>query len=140
MMIEIYFDGGCEPNPGRKYGSYEVLFDGVQAAKWSRFDLGKGTNNEAEFESLEAALLEVGARLAESRVDKSTCVLKISTDSVIVRNRLVFKNAVHKRAKYREPSERMFKLADRCLRLMRDYRSFSVEWEKRDANVARFGH
>ena len=26
--VEIFFDGGCLGNPGQKYGSFQVLFDG----------------------------------------------------------------------------------------------------------------
>src|ERR1035437_8663856 len=30
--VEIFFDGGCLGNPGQKYGSFQVLFDGNQIA------------------------------------------------------------------------------------------------------------
>ena len=50
--VEIYFDGGCLGNPGQKYGSFQVLFDGKQIASRSRAEFGHGTNNEAEFNAL----------------------------------------------------------------------------------------
>ncbi len=55
--VTVRFDGGCLGNPGRKYGSYRIEDDWVVIAQESRFELGFGTNNEAEFESLIRALL-----------------------------------------------------------------------------------
>jgi hypothetical protein len=55
-MVEIFFDGGCLGNPGQKYGSFQVLFDGKQVVGRNRVEFGHGTNNEAEFNSLKLAL------------------------------------------------------------------------------------
>ena len=50
--VTVRFDGGCQGNPGRKYGSYRIEDEVVVIAQESRFELGRGTNNEAEFEAL----------------------------------------------------------------------------------------
>jgi hypothetical protein len=86
--VEIFFDGGCLGNPGQKYGSFQVLFDGKQIAGRNRVEFGHGTNNEAEFNSLKLALDEAVAWLETKGIDLNTLSLAIETDSMIVRNRL----------------------------------------------------
>ena len=135
--VEIFFDGGCLGNPGQKYGSFEVLFDGKQVAARSRVDFGHGTNNEAEFNSLKLALDEAVAWLGTNAVDLKMLSLAIETDSMIVRNRLVVKNVILK--KY-PSSQRMFALASACLEVMNRFGKFNVVWKGRANNVERFGH
>ena len=55
-QVEIYFDGGCLGNPGKKYGSFQVKLDGKEILKRTRVQFGHGTNNEAEFNALKLAL------------------------------------------------------------------------------------
>ena len=135
--VEIFFDGGCLGNPGQKYGSFQVLFDGKQIAGRSRVDFGHGTNNEAEFNSLKLALDEAVGWLQSKAVDLKTLTLAVETDSTIVRNRLVAKNVVFK--KY-PSSQRMFALANECLGIMNQFGKFDVVWKGRENNVERFGH
>jgi len=59
--LELRFDGGCKGNPGDRYGSYVIFKDGVQIAVDRRFELGHGTNNEAEWLALIAGLAKVVA-------------------------------------------------------------------------------
>jgi hypothetical protein len=75
----------------------------------------------------------IGVNIATTRV-------LVLTDSMIVRNRLVGTNKIHKKAEYRERSEAMFNLANRCLELLRGFHSFNVEWQGRARNVEAFGH
>jgi ribonuclease HI len=135
--VEIFFDGGCLGNPGQKYGSFQVLFDGKQVASRDRVQFGHGTNNEAEFNSLKLALDEVVAWLEAKDIDPKTLSLAIETDSMIVRNRLVVKNVILK--KY-PSSQRMFALATECLGIMNRFGRFDVVWKGRAYNVERFGH
>jgi ribonuclease HI len=135
--VEIFFDGGCLGNPGQKYGSFQVLFDGNQIAVRNRVEFGHGTNNEAEFNSLKLALDEAVAWLAANGIDLKTLSLVVETDSMIVRNRLVVKNVIVK--KY-PSSQRMFALATECLEAMNRFGKFDVVWKGRENNVERFGH
>jgi ribonuclease HI len=135
--VEIFFDGGCLGNPGQKYGSFQVLFDGKQVASRDRAQFGHGTNNEAEFNSLKLALDEAVAWLEAKGIDLKTLLLAIETDSMIVRNRLVVKNVIFK--KY-PSSQRMFALATECLEVMTRFGKFDVVWKGRINNVQRFGH
>ena len=139
-LIQVFFDGGCFPNPGRKYGSFEVLAGDRTLVRRIRFDLGLGTNNEAEFEALEAALAATIIFLRGTPVNVWDYWLVIFTDSMIVKNRMMGKNVIHKKKSWAGSSERMFNLAKRCLDLADQFGSFRVEWRSREMNVARFGH
>ena len=133
----IYFDGGCLGNPGRKYGSFQVLLDGKQVVGRKRVEFGHGTNNEAEFNSLKLALDEAAGWFRSQGMDLKSLSLLIETDSTIVRNRLVVKNVIFK--KY-PSSIRMFALANECLKVMKQFAKFEVIWKGRASNVNRFGH
>jgi ribonuclease HI len=135
--VEIFFDGGCLGNPGKKYGSFQVKLDGKEILKRSRVNFGFGTNNEAEFNALKLGLDEAVAWLQSKDIALKPLALAIETDSTIVRNRLVVKNVIFK--KY-PSSERMFALASECLAVMRQFGSFQVTWKGRAKNVERFGH
>jgi hypothetical protein len=41
--VTVRFDGGCQGNSGRKYGSYRIEDEVVVMAQESRFELGHGT-------------------------------------------------------------------------------------------------
>ena len=135
--IEVYFDGGCHGNPGYKYGSYETYLDGKKVGEKNRVDFGLGTSNEAEWDSLLLALGRLKSELETTQVTPSQCELLIFTDSTMVKNRLLGKNKISK--KYPR-SAVMFELANKCLEVMRQFGRFNVVWERRDSNVARFGH
>ena len=135
--VEIYFDGGCLGNPGKKYGSFQVKLDGKEILKRSRVNFGFGTNNEAEFNALILALDEAVGWFQSKSTDLKTLSLTVETDSTIVRNRLVVKNVVFK--KY-PSSQRMFALANECLAVMNQFGNFQVNWKGRANNVERFGH
>jgi len=138
--IRIWFDGGCSPNPGNKYGSYEVeAYEELVLSK-VRFGLGHGTNNEAEFEALEAALMATIAYLSVIHTPTPENRVVIFTDSMILRNRLMGKNRIFKKAKHAESSGRMYRKAARILELLAVFHSFEVIWRNRETNVARFGH
>lgn len=134
----IKFDGGCRPtNPGNKYGSYQVeLPSGEIVHAESRFELGWGTNNEAEFEALRQALNWTLTNLKLEGFEPITYALEIHTDSTILKNRIDGKYALCKT----EPQQRMAKLSASCNEYLKHFGAFRVVWEKRDSNVATFGH
>src|ERR1022692_2932055 len=92
MKIELFFDGGCSPNPGEKYGSYEVIIDGKRKHLEPRLSLGYGTNNEAEFEILIIALKRIANYLERKGVAKNLVEIVMVTDSTIVANRISGRN------------------------------------------------
>jgi ribonuclease HI len=50
--MEIYFDGGCSPNPGRMSNCIVICEPGKQAVAHTMKNLGHGTNNVAEWSGL----------------------------------------------------------------------------------------
>ena len=141
------FDGGCRPtNPGNKYGSWEVTLDDFigpsnptgSVFKANQMEFGQGTNNEAEFNALYAALSWTCKELQVGGFDPSIYTLSVFTDSTVVRNRIQkrhisdnAKNDVHKR---------MGALTRECLSWMDWFKSWNISWRPRDYNVNQFGH
>lgn len=140
MKIEIRFDGGCKPNPGMKYGSFNVLIDHTEVLRQSRVELGPGTNNEAEFNTLEMALYRTLKLLADGQRDPGDYRVRILTDSTIVRNRLVGKNRLKVFPKSKESSLRMISEASKILKALCIFSSWSICWVPRQQNVLNFGH
>ena len=140
MKARIQFDGGCSPNPGNKYGSFNITLDDAFQLQRHRFTLGFGTNNEAEFESLIAGIEELRKATTRAQTDPSQIQVHIVTDSTIVRNWLQrfekFKPEKCKEARRLA----MAALAGKCVALLKDFQSFTVEWNGRENNVAAFGH
>ena len=141
-LIEIHFDGGCKPtNPGNKYGSFEVLFKLPKKSlqtlfKASRIELGYGTSNEAEFDSLIEALKWTTSNLAIAGLNPNIFTLKIYTDSQILQRRLNLNITTSKS----EAQKRMSALSATCHVYLSVFRSWNVNWRQREANLKRFGH
>lgn len=139
MKAVIHFDGGCSPNPGAKYGSYSIQLGEFNIER-VRFDLGHGTNNEAEFESLLMALKELSKASFKASVPHDTICVSIFTDSTIVRNWL--QKFERFNPKKRKDARRlaMSKLAGQCVEMLKYFQSFTIEWNSRTVNVELFGH
>ncbi len=123
----IYFDGGCEPNPGHRYGSYEVWIDGERVRRNIRTDLGFGTNNEAEYMALELCLSELLAEIA----GVPACV-RIFSDSMLV--------VCQVSGKWRCKNPRMRAIRDSIVQKLDGFVAWKIEWRGRESNVRRFGH
>ena len=137
QKIVIRFDGGCRPtNPGNKYGSFEVSLNGRQIALMSRFELGHGTNNEAEFEAFEAALKWTRKNLVEACLNPIMFDLEAFSDSMVVVNRI----SGSVRSGKSPVQKRMNLYCSKCLNYTKLFNSFSIRWNGRAANVKTFGH
>lgn len=132
-------DGGCSPNPGPMYGSYEFDIDGFTGRE-SRFKLGEGTNNVAEWQSLLRGLTAMEKAYALAGVNQKTVAITVKTDSMIVRNRLMGQNKVSRKQEWRDRSQVMHALACQCLEKLFRFGAYEVLWEGRATNVAVFGH
>lgn len=138
-IVQIQFDGGCSPNPGQKYGSYSISMNGAEAYAVQRLPFGYGTNNEAEFEALLESLHKSLELLSLAGWTPAIFSVYIVTDSTIVRNRIngSRKNKLNAGS---DPERRMSALALKCLALLNQFKSFTIEWQPRESNVALFGH
>jgi ribonuclease HI len=80
----IVFDGGSEGNPGFGYGSYAVIArDGRQRVRRLDFE-DDMTNNEAEYDTLIAALGDVSKRVESAGKRPADFTLELRGDSRLV--------------------------------------------------------
>lgn len=77
--VEIYTDGGCEPNPGKAGSGIAVYRDGELSELWYGLYNAFGTNNTAELNALHQALLIAQDNLVKG---KSVHILSDSQYSI----------------------------------------------------------
>ena len=129
----LVFDGGSRGNPGWGYGSYAItrVQDGAQRV--SRLHLGNGyTNNEAEYDSLIAALEDLTERIEQAGRQPEEFTLEVRGDSALVINQL------NGRWKAQEP--RMRQRRDQCLELLRRFAATDLKTQPREESVRILGH
>jgi ribonuclease HI len=129
----LVFDGGSKGNPGWGYGSYAItrVQDGAQ--RLERLDFGDGyTNNEAEYDSLIAALQDLLGRIEEAGRQPQEFALEVRGDSALVINQ------VQGRWKAKDP--RMKERRDRCIRLLRQFGAMVLKLQPREESVRVLGH
>ena len=130
--ISIIFDGGSKGNPGIGYGSYALHWPG-QPQQIVQLQFGDGvTNNEAEYDTLVAALESVVKRLAEQRADPATARVEIRGDSQLVINQVL--------GDWKCNDERMRRRRDRVRNLLREFGSWSLAYHPRANSVRVLGH
>jgi ribonuclease HI len=126
--VQIYFDGGAAPNPGKGYGSFEVFVDWVSQHKASRVQFGDGlTNNQAEYMALLAAL-----HWCVNGIPSDLVSVRMFTDSEMLQRQL---SAI---CKCRKPH--LMELLFETQTLLKRYSHWQIEWRPRACNVAHFGH
>lgn len=145
--IKIMFDGGCRPtNPGNKYGSWEVTLDDFirpanptgSVYKVSQVEFGWGTNNEAEFNALQAALAWTAKELQVGGFEPNIYTLSVFTDSLVVKSRIQKRRTNVKVGD--DVTARLGPLTRECLSWMDWFKSWEIFWRARDFNVNQFGH
>lgn len=86
--IVVIFDGGSKGNPGMGYGSYALRWPG-QTEQIVQLQFGdRVTNNEAEYDTLIAALEAVLGRLHDLGADAGSAQLTVFGDSLLVINQI----------------------------------------------------
>jgi ribonuclease HI len=129
----LIFDGGSKGNPGLGYGSYVITRVRDGAKRLERLTLGEDyTNNEAEYDTLIAALRDLIGRIENAGRRPEEFSLEIRGDSALVINQL------QRRWRAREP--RMAERRDRCLQLLQRFRSVELKAQPREQSVRVLGH
>ncbi|MDQ2783707.1 MAG: ribonuclease HI family protein [Chloroflexota bacterium] len=127
----IIFDGGSRGNPGEGYGSYELRSRAGRQIE--RLTFGNNvTNNEAEYQTLIAALYDVVNRLTTSQADPHSCTLAVRGDSQLV----IFQ--VTGKWKVRTPHIRP--LHAEATALLARFKHADVQWQPRAMSVRTLGH
>ena len=130
--ISIIFDGGSKGNPGIGYGSYALRWPG-QPQQIVQLQFGDGvTNNEAEYDTLVAALESIVKRLAENKADPATARVEIRGDSQLVVNQVL--------GEWKCSDERMRRRRDRVRTLLRMFGSWELTHHPRANSVRVLGH
>lgn len=125
----LYFDGGSHGNPGKGYGSYELV-NQEGDTRFGRDDYGDDmTNNQAEF----TALIH-GLRALLTLLDGFSRIAHVTAigDSRLVVQAITGECALH--------SEKLIPLRDEALRLLVQFRDWDAAWHPRDESVRRLGH
>lgn len=130
--IEIIFDGGSRGNPGQGYGSYHLHWPG-SPDQTVRLRFGdKVTNNEAEYDTLIAALEVVLKRLADGHADPKTATLDVRGDSLLVVNQVL--------GKWEVKEDRMRIRRDEVRKLLSRFGHARLTHHGRENSVKVLGH
>jgi ribonuclease HI len=128
----IIFDGGSEGNPGRGYGSY-ALIDAQGRQRLVRLELGGNvTNNEAEYDTLIAALEDLLQQTESNTQRPSKVTVEVRGDS-----RLVLRQV---RGEWKSKDERMRRRRDRVRALLTRFGSYRLVEQRREESVKVLGH
>jgi ribonuclease HI len=129
----LIFDGGSKGNPGWGYGSYAISRTQDGAQRLERLALGDGfTSNEAEYDTLIAALEDLLLRIKEAGRQPQEFSLEVRGDSALVINQV--------QGKWQARETRMRDRRDRCLRLLRRFGSVTLVLQPRAESVRVLGH
>jgi ribonuclease HI len=127
----IIFDGGSRGNPGKGYGSYELRTRAGRQIE--RLTFGDHvTNNEAEYQTLIAALGDVLKRLAASGADPKTVTLAVRGDSQLV----IFQVT----GKWKVKTPHIRPLHAEATALLARFKRADVQWHPRAMSVRTLGH
>lgn len=123
-MIEIYFDGSCEPrNPGGTARVGVVIIKDKKLEKEISGAVGSGflmSCNVAEYEALNAGL----QFLLDAGLEKEFIKIRGDSDLVVKQMQGLWKI---KKGLYKE-------YAIKCFGLMKKFKRFSIEWIPREQN------
>ena len=129
----IVFDGGSRGNPGQGYGSYALtrLQDGRR--RLERLEFGGGyTNNEAEYDTLIAALQDLAQRIEEAGRQPKEFSVEIRGDSALVINQI--------QGRWKAKETRMAERRDRARELLRRFGAADLKAQPRAESVRVLGH
>ena len=130
--IRIVFDGGSRGNPGQGYGSYALDWPG-QPRQIIQLNFGDlVTNNEAEYDTLIAALEAVHRRLLEQQIEPRSAALSIRGDSLLVCNQV--------RGNWRCKEPRLKSRLEKARALLSSFGNATLDHHPREKSVKILGH
>ncbi len=130
--IRLFFDGGSKGNPGHGYGSY-ALDRPAYPRQVVRLQFGnRVTNNEAEYDTLIAALEAVLKRLAENGANPETAKVEIWGDSQLVINQV--------NGEWQSNKAELRMRRDKAQVLLKQFGQARLRYHGRENNVDILGH
>jgi len=128
----LVFDGGSQGNPGPSYGSYRFGPKKGKLGNPKRLDLGRGTNNEAEYATLIAGVRAVLDDLRGRRTRPSMVKLEIRGDSQLVIRQL--------EGAWKAKDARMRDFRDEARSLLSAFAAVRYTHQPRSRSVRLLGH
>ena len=129
----IVFDGGSRGNPGQGYGSYALRRNEDGRLRKRRLRLGdKVTSNQAEYQTLIAALEDLIDTIQKARRSPKDFSVEIRGDSRLVMHQLD--------GSWKTKSLNLMELRDRVEDLMTQMGSVELIWQPRNESVRILGH
>ena len=128
----IVFDGGSKGNPGPAYGSFFIQPWQEKSGIIERLQFGDGTNNEAEYMALIAALRSLLAFLAGNQTNPEETALEIRGDSQLVLRQV--------KGQWKAKDSRMRALRDEVVQLVDRFGRVEFKEQPRESIVKRLGH
>jgi ribonuclease HI len=130
--IEIVFDGGSKGNPGLGYGSYALRWP-ARTEQIVQLTFGRNvTNNEAEYDTLIAALEATLKRLQKASADPKTAHLIVRGDSRLVLNQI--------KGEWKCKEPRLRRRRDHARQLLAKFGERELIHHERAKSVAVLGH
>lgn len=130
--IQVIFDGGSRGNPGEGYGSYQVRWEG-NPPQTVRLNFGNNyTNNEAEYDTLIAALEAILKRLRDMQVETTQARVDIRGDSLLVINQVT--------GVWKVKDARMEGRRDKVRGLLKQFAGWALTHHDRSNSVRELGH
>lgn len=130
--LVLIFDGGSAGNPGPGYGSYAFAWPG-RTPEVYRLHFGpQVTNNEAEYDTLIAALEALLKRLEAMGQDPARVHLEVRGDSQLVINQLS--------GRWRVRNDRLRQRWLRAQTLLQRFGRIALQRQPRQQSVAVLGH
>ena len=131
--VTIVFDGGSQGNPGPGYGSYALTRAGDGSQVLVRLDFGRTmTNNEAEYETLIAALQGLSERVEAAGESTSDLCIEARGDSALVIHQV--------EGTWQTKDNRMRLLRDRVQSLLHRFKAHRLVLQGREESVRVLGH
>lgn len=130
--IQIVFDGGSRGNPGQGYGSFALDWPGYPR-EIVQLEFGdKVTNNEAEYDTLIAALEAVRDRMMENELEIGSAILGIWGDSLLVCNQV--------RGEWKCKEPRLQARLEKVKELLSSFGESELNHQPREKSVEILGH
>jgi ribonuclease HI len=129
----ITFDGGSHGNPGPGYGSYELVRGRDGKSNLVRLDFGRQmTNNEAEYEALNAGLQGLIERVEAADRSPGDFTVEVRGDSALVIHQV--------EGTWKTKDDRMRILRNRVRKLLARFKGHRLVLQGREESVRTLGH
>ncbi|HIE38876.1 MAG TPA: reverse transcriptase-like protein [Anaerolineae bacterium] len=130
---ELLFDGGSQGNPGPAYGSYRLTRTADRRSDLVRLDFQQEmTNNEAEYQTLIAALEGLIGRIEAAGRDPGGFTVEVRGDSALVFHQV--------EGTWKAKDDRMRALRNRMRELLARFKAYRLMLQGREESVRALGH